>query len=782
IDEHGNRSSEIYESAICFYITEGVSDVTPPVITAISIDKNGLALVPEDTITLSFKADDESAIGSVFASFRYETNQSNFQVFGASSQTGTVTYNNLTGNYDAVLAISSNLKVYPGKWSLYTLEVFDVYNNSSYYYNYDLVWNDELKKYITPTKSDLGFLIAESGMDTTPPVISEISIDKNGETLKCSESFILSFKAEDETNINRIQVYLKNFALNADATLYNADINDGTLKFNIESGKYEIEYTVPNTMIIGEWCLASLFVYNENNIFSHYDNIETTFIPDLNKTIDTLKQNLTFNVFEDTNVTIASSVDGNGSINPSGYIAVEKNADQIFRIRANNGCIISDVKIDGISVGARNSYTFEDVTASHTIQAFFIPIPSENNNANGGNGGFFGGGGGGGGGGAPANSVTPTPIAPEESNMIEKTTNMSSSKDWEDFVTRLSKSDSDINELNITLEGTSVIPQTAIQQIQDINIDLNINLENGITWIIKGSSITNSSIGDIDLDIVTDATNISSLLLPSDTKDEASIQLSLKHNGNFGFEADVILPVNVEDAGKIATLYYYNPAVGKFEYLSSNKVSSDGTISIHFSHASDYVIVIGNKLHITPTLSKEISLNTNKETLYLGGTEVTNKLSVILPPSLTTALANGYVDYNVTYSSNKSSVASVSSTGVITAKSIGKATIITTVSIGDITTSFKTEINVKKAYFRFLSYENSMKIGDSMNFIFKANGYDISEISWYTTEKNIVNVGKNKGKLNVAVTAVSTGTDYLVVKLIDTKGKVYTEQIKIVVK
>ncbi|MGB9693733.1 MAG: stalk domain-containing protein, partial [Fervidobacterium sp.] len=71
---------------------------------------------------------------------------------------------------------------------------------------------------------------------------------------------------------------------------------------------------------------------------------------------------------------IEASSDSNGSISPSGSVAVIYNALQPFEIAPNAGFKIKDVKVDGVSVGAVSTYTFENVTQDHTIEAVFEPI------------------------------------------------------------------------------------------------------------------------------------------------------------------------------------------------------------------------------------------------------------------------------------------------------------------------------------------------------------------------------------------------------------------------
>lgn len=74
---------------------------------------------------------------------------------------------------------------------------------------------------------------------------------------------------------------------------------------------------------------------------------------------------------------ITTSVSGNGSFAPSGTIPVISGDSKTFIMTpGNNATVVSDVKVDNVSVGAVNSYTFSNVTANHNILAVFTAAPS----------------------------------------------------------------------------------------------------------------------------------------------------------------------------------------------------------------------------------------------------------------------------------------------------------------------------------------------------------------------------------------------------------------------
>ena len=69
--------------------------------------------------------------------------------------------------------------------------------------------------------------------------------------------------------------------------------------------------------------------------------------------------------------TITATAGENGSISPSGEFTVTAGEDQTFTITPDRGYHIQDVLVDGVSVGAVSSYTFEAVAENHTITATF---------------------------------------------------------------------------------------------------------------------------------------------------------------------------------------------------------------------------------------------------------------------------------------------------------------------------------------------------------------------------------------------------------------------------
>ena len=70
--------------------------------------------------------------------------------------------------------------------------------------------------------------------------------------------------------------------------------------------------------------------------------------------------------------TIKATAGTGGSISPSGNVSVREGRDQTFTITPDKDYAVANVKIDGKSIGAVKSYTFENVRRTHTIEVIFV--------------------------------------------------------------------------------------------------------------------------------------------------------------------------------------------------------------------------------------------------------------------------------------------------------------------------------------------------------------------------------------------------------------------------
>lgn len=72
--------------------------------------------------------------------------------------------------------------------------------------------------------------------------------------------------------------------------------------------------------------------------------------------------------------TIKATAGAGGSISPSGNVSVREGRDRTFTITPDKGYAVSNVKIDGKSIGAVKSYTFKNVRRNHAIEVIFTKV------------------------------------------------------------------------------------------------------------------------------------------------------------------------------------------------------------------------------------------------------------------------------------------------------------------------------------------------------------------------------------------------------------------------
>ena len=156
------------------------------------------------------------------------------------------------------------------------------------------------------------------------------------------------------------------------------------------------------------------------------------------------------------------------------------------------------------------------------------------------------------------------------------------------------------NAIDKTPDGTAVtvimnmdttVPKDIFDKIRSRNIDIIFNMGNGITWTVNGTSVTNVT-GNIDLGITAGVNLIPVDVINNITGERYNIQISIAHDGDFGFTA--ILTVNLEskNAGLYANLFHYNEMTGSLDYETCSVIGADGNAKLSFWHASEFAIVI----------------------------------------------------------------------------------------------------------------------------------------------------------------------------------------------
>ena len=156
--------------------------------------------------------------------------------------------------------------------------------------------------------------------------------------------------------------------------------------------------------------------------------------------------------------------------------------------------------------------------------------------------------------------------------------------------------------VEITLRtGQTKLDKEVFEALAGRDVTLEISLPGGVSWTVNGQDIPeNTDLTDLDMGVSLNTSTIPVNLINSVTGEAGTVQLTLKHNGEFGFTMTLTAPVGVKNAGLWANLYHYDEDAGKMVYQAAALVDEDGNVALPFDHASQYALVLDSKSHDLP--------------------------------------------------------------------------------------------------------------------------------------------------------------------------------------
>lgn len=154
----------------------------------------------------------------------------------------------------------------------------------------------------------------------------------------------------------------------------------------------------------------------------------------------------------------------------------------------------------------------------------------------------------------------------------------------------------DKSAITFEMNDNSTVYTETLDQIREQGRKVVLDMGNGVSWNIDGAQMGDEPLQDIDFGVTIGKSNIPKAKTDALTEGEDYVELSLAHDGGFGFT--VILSISLEGAepGQYANLFYYNEATGEFEFTCASQIGSAQTASFEFVHASDYIIIISDEV------------------------------------------------------------------------------------------------------------------------------------------------------------------------------------------
>ncbi len=154
--------------------------------------------------------------------------------------------------------------------------------------------------------------------------------------------------------------------------------------------------------------------------------------------------------------------------------------------------------------------------------------------------------------------------------------------------------------VEITLKtGQTKLDKEVFEALAGRDVTLEINLPGGVAWTVNGQDIpADANLTDLDMGVSMNTSTIPVDIINAFTGEISTVQLSLAHEGAFGFTLTLSAPLGREHADLWANLYHYDAGALKFQ--TAARIGADGMASLKFTHASAYAIVIDDHSHALP--------------------------------------------------------------------------------------------------------------------------------------------------------------------------------------
>ena len=149
--------------------------------------------------------------------------------------------------------------------------------------------------------------------------------------------------------------------------------------------------------------------------------------------------------------------------------------------------------------------------------------------------------------------------------------------------------------VTIQMEDTTILTTEKMQMAKEQNFDLLLDMGGAVTWSIDVDSIDESAMAEVDMGVELGTNNVPRELISTILNGNKYLEITLAHQGEFGFEPVLNVALGKEYSGKYANLFYYNPETETLEFICDAIIGPDGVASLRFEHASCYLIVVSDE-------------------------------------------------------------------------------------------------------------------------------------------------------------------------------------------
>ena len=202
----------------------------------------------------------------------------------------------------------------------------------------------------------------------------------------------------------------------------------------------------------------------------------------------------------------------------------------------------------------------------------------------------------------PEPDPTPTPTPDPEPTPEGPSTEGSAG--WEDIAGEIEDAEEG-DEITIDMGDETKVPAEIFESVAGKDVDVTFDLGDDLSWTVNGKDIPDdAALADLDLGVALDTDGIPANVVNAITGEVGTVQITLAHDGEFGFTMTLSAPLGEENAGYWANLYHYDEEAEKLNFEAAAEIDEDGNVKIPFTHASQYAIVIDDHSHATVPVSE----------------------------------------------------------------------------------------------------------------------------------------------------------------------------------
>lgn len=634
-DKAGNSSSPVLSStpdvlnvtasSALYWVNITRSDNEKPVVTSVKLKENGQTVKPGDTLHVTIGATDNSAL--------QDTCYVEFQVnAGNTSHSMYLQWDSANGCYIGSWELPDD--IVPGEWYINGINVKDVTGNNA-------EKNSAMDCKVTVQNDN--YVVNEKNA----PKFNSISMDKAGQTLTAGDQVKFTADITDDTGVASVKMVLKNvnseLSSQSDVYCYMQNV-EGT-------SKYEYTYTITENDYPCEWYVSSIeardvynntlytstetqtsgakipltynyyfnvtqngtFVQPNVNVMFSYINadmeweIKTIEVPrrtKLSKALEKFDTGVKFDDAKITGWTMVGYPDSDTIVSNNTTFLANYNTNIVekyvysYSPDVGSKCLYKEtsfvkkgqkielptvipgvknvkwIKTEELDELIKNGYIINTDTGSYYFEADAevddsVPPTDDNNGSTGGN-----------------NNQTTT----DGNKGNNEGTKLSSDKIQEAVASITTAKAGDT--YTVDMSEATVVPKDVLEAAKGKDVDIVLDM-NGYKWTINGNNIQADNLKDINLSVDTDSDAIPDDVISELAGNNPVKQISLAYSGDFGFKASLTYNIGSEYAGKYGNLYYYD-STGRMIFQNAGAIDADGNISLNFSHASEYAVVIAD--------------------------------------------------------------------------------------------------------------------------------------------------------------------------------------------